>query len=145
MGVAHVRSERWVPALATLLALLLVAAAAEVVIDGSAGLSPLIPKSPQIAGWLTGAGERLGYRVFLIALLVSSGAYLGLIVIAGRSVVSPTAPTARAALPRWRDLQTLGDRARRGAAADRVRRSDPDLDRRLQLHRLRPHGQSSTA
>jgi hypothetical protein len=84
-GVAHVRSQRWVPALATLLALLLVAAAAEVVIDGSAGLSPLIPKSPQIAGWLAGAGERLGYRVFLIALLVSSGAYLGLIVIAGRS------------------------------------------------------------
>jgi hypothetical protein len=84
-GVAHVRSQRWVPALATLLALLLVAAAAEVVIDGSAGLSPLIPKSPQIAGWLAGAGERLGYRVFLIALLVSSVAYLGLIVIAGRS------------------------------------------------------------
>jgi hypothetical protein len=84
-GVAHVRSERWVPALATLLALLLVAAAAEVVIDGSAGLSPLIPKSPQIAGWLAGAGERLGYRVFLIALLVSSVAYLGLILIAGRS------------------------------------------------------------
>ena len=84
-GVADVRSERWVPALATLLALLLVAAAAEVVIDGSAGLSPLIPKSPQIAGWLAGAGERLGYRVFLIALLVSSGAYLGLILIAGRA------------------------------------------------------------
>jgi alpha-1,6-mannosyltransferase len=84
-GVAHVRSERWVPALATLLALALVAAAAEVVIDGSVGLSPLIPKSPQIAGWLAGAGERLGYRVFLIALLVSSGAYLGLILIAGRS------------------------------------------------------------
>jgi hypothetical protein len=84
-GVAHVRSERWVPALAALLALLLVAAAAEVVIDGSVGLSPLIPKSPQIAGWLQGAGERLGYRVFLIALLVSSGAYVGLIVLAGRS------------------------------------------------------------
>ncbi len=84
-GVAHVRSERWVPALATLFALALVAAAAEVVIDGSVGLSPLIPKSPEIAGWLQGAGERLGYRVFLIALLVSSGAYLGLIVLAGRS------------------------------------------------------------
>ncbi len=84
-GVARVRSERWVPALATLLALLLVAAAAEVVIDGSAGLSPLIPKSPHIADWLAGAGERLGYRVFLIALLVSSGAYLGLILIADRS------------------------------------------------------------
>jgi hypothetical protein len=98
-GVAHVRSQRWVPALATLLALLLVAAAAEVVIDGSAGLSPLIPKSPQIAGWLAGAGERLGYRVFLIALLVSSGAYLGLILIAGRS--GRVANGADAAEPRY--------------------------------------------
>jgi hypothetical protein len=84
-AVSPARSERWLPALATLLALLLVAAAAEVVIDGSAGLSPLIPKSPQIAGWLSGLGERLGYRVFLIALLVSSVAYLGLILIALRA------------------------------------------------------------
>jgi len=84
-GVANVRSERWAPALATLLALLLVAAAAEIVLDGAAGLSPLIPKSPQIAGWLQGIGERLGYRVFLIALLVSSCAYAGLVALVGRS------------------------------------------------------------
>ncbi len=84
-GAAHVRSERWASALATLFALLLVAAAAEIVVDGAAGLSPLIPKSPQIAGWLSGIGERLGYRVFLIALLVSCGAYAGLIALAGRS------------------------------------------------------------
>jgi hypothetical protein len=83
-GVAHVRSERWAPALATLLALLLVAAAAEIVLDGAAGLSPLVPKSPQIAGWLQGIGERLGYRVFLIALLVSSCAYAGLVALVGR-------------------------------------------------------------
>jgi hypothetical protein len=81
-GVAHVRSERWAPALAALLAALLVLAAAEIVLDGAAGLSPLIPKSPEIAGWLKGIGERLGYRVFLIALLVSSCAYAGLIVLA---------------------------------------------------------------
>jgi hypothetical protein len=81
-GVAHVRSERWAPALAALLAALLVVAAAEIVLDGAAGLSPLIPKSPEIAGWLKGIGERLGYRVFLIALLVSSCAYAGLIVLA---------------------------------------------------------------
>jgi hypothetical protein len=81
-GAAHVRSERWAPALATLLALLLVAAAAEIVLDGAAGLSPLIPKSPEIAGWLKGIGERLGYRIFLIALLVSSCAYAGLIALA---------------------------------------------------------------
>jgi hypothetical protein len=84
-GAAHVRSERWAPALATLLALLLVAAAAEIVLDGAAGLSPLVPKSPQIAAWLQGIGERLGYRVFLIALLVSSCAYAGLVALVGRS------------------------------------------------------------
>jgi hypothetical protein len=78
----HVRSERWAPALAMLLGLLLVAAAAEIVLDGAAGISPLIPKSPQIAGWLGGVGERLGYRVFLIALLVSTAAYAGLIALA---------------------------------------------------------------
>jgi hypothetical protein len=81
-GAAHVRSERWAPALATLLALALVAGAAEIVLDGAAGASPLIPKSPQIAGWLGGVGERLGYRVFLIALLVSTFAYAGLIALA---------------------------------------------------------------
>jgi hypothetical protein len=77
--LATVRPARWAPVLATLLALLLVAAAAEIVLDAAAGLSPLVPKSPEIAGWLGGIGERLGYRVFLIALLVSSGAYAGLI------------------------------------------------------------------
>jgi hypothetical protein len=81
----HVRSERWAPALATLLGLLLVVAAAEIVLDGAAGISPLIPKSPQIAGWLEGVGERLGYRVFLIALLVSTAAYAGLIALASRA------------------------------------------------------------
>ncbi len=83
-GLTRVRSEeRWAPALATLLALLLLAAAAEIVLDGAVGHSPLIPKSPEIAAWLQGVGERLGYRVFLIALLVSTGAYAGLIALAG--------------------------------------------------------------
>jgi hypothetical protein len=82
-GLTRVRSEeRWAPALATLLALLLLAAAAEIVLDGAVGHSPLIPKSPEIAAWLQGVGERLGYRVFLIALLVSTGAYAGLIALA---------------------------------------------------------------
>jgi hypothetical protein len=81
-GAAHVRSERWAPALATLLALLLVLAAAEIVLDGAAGASPLIPKSPDISAWLEGTGERLGYRVFLIALLVCTCAYGGLIALA---------------------------------------------------------------
>jgi phage shock protein PspC (stress-responsive transcriptional regulator) len=78
------RAERWAPALAGLLALLLLIAAAEIVLDGAAGPSPLIPKSPQIAGWLGGIGERLGYRVFLIAILVVTGAYAGLIALARR-------------------------------------------------------------
>jgi len=78
-SLAGVRFERWAPALAAALALLLVIAAGEIVLDGSAGLSPLIPKSPDISSWLRGPGERLGYRVFLIALLASSGAYAGLL------------------------------------------------------------------
>jgi hypothetical protein len=82
--LAHERSESWVPVLATVLALVLVAAAAEIVLDGAAGLSPLIPKSPDISSWLSGIGERLGFRTFLIALLASSGAYAGLIALARR-------------------------------------------------------------
>jgi hypothetical protein len=82
--LAHDRSESWVPVLATVLALVLVAAAAEIVLDGAAGLSPLIPKSPDISSWLSGIGERLGFRTFLIALLASSGAYAGLIALARR-------------------------------------------------------------
>lgn len=37
------------------------------------------PKQPQIAGWLSGIGERLGYRVFLIALIAFSAGYAGLL------------------------------------------------------------------
>ena len=66
---------------ASLCALLIVAATSEIVLDGALGRSPLIPKSPSIAGWLSGIGERLGYRVFLIALLVSCAAYAGLIAV----------------------------------------------------------------
>jgi hypothetical protein len=84
---ARVRSERWAPALAALCALLLLAATTEIVLDGAAGLSPLIPKSPAIAGWLAGIGERLGYRVFLIALLVSTLAYAGVLVLTRRPSV----------------------------------------------------------
>jgi hypothetical protein len=95
-GEASVRSGRWAPALAGLLALLLVAATAEIVIDGAVGHSALIPKSPALAGWLGGIGERLGYRVFLIAVLVSVGAYAGLLALARRARAS--AISARAAI-----------------------------------------------
>ena len=78
-GLVRVRSEQWAPALTGLFALLLLAATAELVLDGAAGHSHLIPPSPSIAGWLDGIGEPLGYRVFLIAMLVFSGAYAGII------------------------------------------------------------------
>jgi hypothetical protein len=99
--LADARSERWVPVLATVLALLLVVAAAEIVLDGAAGLSPLIPKSPDISSWLSGIGERLGFRVFLIALLVSSGAYAGLIVLARRYAAASGRARTFAISKRW--------------------------------------------
>ncbi len=103
-GFAHVRSRRWAPALAVALSLLLLAATAEIVLDGAAGLSPLVPKSPQIAAWLNGLGERLGYRVFVIALLASTCAYAGLIALA-RSAASArdahAGPHARIISARW--------------------------------------------
>jgi hypothetical protein len=82
LGHARTRPEHWAPTLAAVCALLLVAATAEIVLDGALGHSQLIPKSPEIAGWLRGIGERLGYRVFLIALLLSAGAYAGMLALA---------------------------------------------------------------
>jgi len=84
-AVARSRSEWLVPALVSLLALVLIDATVEIVLDSAAGHSPLIPKSPQIAGWLEGLGERLGYRVFLIAILTFAGAYAALIALLARS------------------------------------------------------------
>jgi hypothetical protein len=75
LALARTRSRQWAPTLAVVCGLVLLAATAEIVLDGAIGHSPLIPKSPQIAGWLQGVGERLGYRVFLIALLLAAGAY----------------------------------------------------------------------
>jgi hypothetical protein len=76
--------RRWVPVLAGALTVVLLAATVEIVLDAAVGHSPLIPKSPQIAGWLGGIGERLGYRVFLIALLAYAGAYGGMLALARR-------------------------------------------------------------
>jgi alpha-1,6-mannosyltransferase len=85
LGLARTRSEQWAPALATLLALLLVAATAEIVLDAALGHSPLVPRSPEIASWLRGIGERLGYRVFLLALIAFAAGYAGLIALARRA------------------------------------------------------------
>jgi hypothetical protein len=73
---ARAAGGRWRAPLALGCGLILIAATVEIVLDGSLGHSPLIPKSPQIASWLRSlGGERLGYRVFLIALLSSAVAY----------------------------------------------------------------------
>jgi branched-subunit amino acid transport protein AzlD len=72
------RRTRWAPALVWLLGLLALAATLEVVLDGAVEHSPLIPKQPAIAGWLSGPGERLGFRVFLLAIAVATVSYGGL-------------------------------------------------------------------
>ena len=82
---AGVRSERRQAALASLLGALLLAALLEIAIDAASGHSPLIPRSPDTDGWLKGVGEHLGFRIFLIALLVSCGAYAGLLALAARA------------------------------------------------------------
>ena len=68
-------SAKALGALSVLAAVVLLAGTLEIVIDGSLAHSPLIPKSPHIATWLSGIGERLGFRVFLIALLALTVAY----------------------------------------------------------------------
>jgi alpha-1,6-mannosyltransferase len=89
-GLARTRSEQWAPAAVAGCMLVLVAATAEIVLDGAVGHSPLIPKSPEIAGWLQGIGERLGFRVFVIALLAFSAAYAGVAALA-RTISKRTA------------------------------------------------------
>jgi alpha-1,6-mannosyltransferase len=84
------RSEQWAPALVGGCVLVLLAATAEIVLDGAVGHSPLIPKSPAIASWLQGIGERLGFRVFLIALLAFTAAYAGVLALA-RTISKRTA------------------------------------------------------
>jgi hypothetical protein len=74
----------WSAALAGALTLVLLAATLEIVLDAAVGHSALVPKSPDIASWLAGIGERLGYRVFLIALLSYSGAFAGIVLLTRR-------------------------------------------------------------
>jgi hypothetical protein len=85
LPLARTRSAQWAPALAAACALLILAATAEIVFDGAVGHSILIPKQPEIAGWLVGIGERLGYRTFLIAVLAATAGYAGLVAL-GREV-----------------------------------------------------------
>ena len=84
-GADRAAPSRTTLALAGLCVLVLLAATLEVVLDAAVGHSPLAPGSPGITGWLQwGIGERLGFRVFLIALLCFTGAYAVLLVLARR-------------------------------------------------------------
>jgi hypothetical protein len=92
-GAERPAAGRATLALGGLCVLVLLAATLEVVLDGAVGHSPLIPGSPKITGWLValgkplgfvGIGERLGFRMFLIALLCFTGAYAGLLALARR-------------------------------------------------------------
>lgn len=78
------RAPRWLPVLAGALTVVLLAATIEIVLDAAVGHSPLIPKSPDISSWLVGIGERLGYRVFLIALLAYTAAFVAMLALARR-------------------------------------------------------------
>jgi hypothetical protein len=84
MPARRAGAQRRVHALAGICTLVLLAATLEIVLDGALGHAPLIPRSPDISTWLVGIGERLGYRVFLIALLAFTAAYAGMLALANR-------------------------------------------------------------
>ena len=81
--VRRARSQRWLVALAALLSLVLLGADANILVDASRGSTSNVPYSPPIAGWLAklGIGEPLRYSVLVQTLLVSSVAYVGLILL----------------------------------------------------------------
>jgi len=86
--------------LAVLCGIVLLAATVEIVLDGAREHSPLIPKSPHIATWLQSlGGERLGYRVFLLAILAAGLAYgvLLVLIMRMRAQTASDSPTARRA------------------------------------------------
>jgi alpha-1,6-mannosyltransferase len=76
---ARTLSRRWTALLAGALALVLLGATLEIVLDAAVSHKPLVPRSPSIASWLAGPGERLTYRIFLTLLLIATGAYAGLL------------------------------------------------------------------
>jgi len=76
VGKTDSAARRWQAPAAIVCALVMVAATVEIVLDASLEHSPLVPLQPSIATWLRAlGGERLGYRVFLIALLAFTLAY----------------------------------------------------------------------
>jgi alpha-1,6-mannosyltransferase len=71
------QGRRWMATPLTIACgLVLLAATVEIVLDAAREHSPLVPRTPHIAGWLGSlGGERLGYRVFLIAIIAAAVAY----------------------------------------------------------------------
>jgi alpha-1,6-mannosyltransferase len=68
--------QSWRAPLAAVCGLVMLAATVEIVLDAALEHSPLVPPQPHTATWLQSlGGERLGFRVFLIALLAFTGAY----------------------------------------------------------------------
>jgi hypothetical protein len=97
-GPARIRAARWASALNAVCALVLVAATAEIVIDAAAGHTPVVPKSPAIASWLSGLGVHLDYRIFLVAIISASAAYLGMLALARWAPAARLSPRAAIAL-----------------------------------------------
>jgi hypothetical protein len=95
-SLVRLRSGRWTAALAALLSVVLVAGAAEIVLDAAVGHTPMVPHSPAFDSWLAGFGQSLGYSIFLPTLLVSAAAYGGLILLA-RSAGTRSSPISQ----RW--------------------------------------------
>lgn len=84
------------PPIALVLSGVLIASLGYLIIDAAAGKSPLLPPSPSMTKWLEGLGEPLGFRAFLVCLLIFTAAYAGLLVYARR--VSPKVAIALVAV-----------------------------------------------
>lgn len=95
-GAADERRGVRTPPVVIGLGLILLAAVAVIVVDAASGESPLLPPQPHVASWLHGIGSTLTFHVFLICLLVFTGAYVCLILYARR--VTPRVAIAIVAL-----------------------------------------------
>lgn len=71
--------ERRTPPVAIALSLILVATLGFLIVEAAGGKSPLLPPSPSMTKWLEGLAGPLGFRAFLICLLVFTAAYAGVL------------------------------------------------------------------
>ena len=86
----RLRSGRLATGVVALLSLVLVAGAAEIVLDAAEGNTPVVPVQPAFDSWLAGIGTRLGYDQFLPTLLVCFAAYAVLVaLVAARRELIP--------------------------------------------------------